>query len=321
MLRLSVIIAVAGASLLVDSARAQSVLNGIAAEVAMGGEKGVVTFSEVRELVEGKEKQARDSLQGTTLVEKIKEIRLAAINDLIDRTLILQDFKLKGYTIPEHVIDDQVSQIIKDSFGGDRTAYLRTLAAQGLTPEKFREYQRDSIIVQEMRRMATRSTATVSDQKIQEFYKEHADEYSSQEEAKVRMIVLRGGSESGDPRKSIEDIREKIAGGAEFGDLARMYSQGTEQEAYGDVGWIDRKHFNESLTKVVFALKPGEMSQIVELGGSYYLFLCEAKKQANLKPLKEVRPEIEKVLLSTERQKQQQEWLLKLRKKAYIKVF
>jgi parvulin-like peptidyl-prolyl isomerase len=318
MLRLSVILAIAGASLLADSARAQSVLNGIAAEVAMGGEKEVVTFSQVRELVEAKEKQARDALRGTTLVEKIKEIRLAAINDLIDRTLILQDFKLKGYTIPEHVIDDQIAQVLKDSFGGDRQAFLRTLAAQNLTLEKFREYQRDSIIVQEMRRMAAKGATSVSDQKIQEFYKEHTDEYSSQEEAKVRMIVLRGGSE---PRKTIEEIREKVVGGAEFGPLARMYSEGTEQEAYGDVGWIDRKHFNESLTKVVFALKPGEMSQIVELGGSYYLFLCEAKKQANLKPLKEVRPEIEKVLLSTERQKQQQEWLLKLRKKAYIKVF
>ncbi len=321
MLRFTVILAVAGASLLADSARAQSVLNGIAAEVAMGGEKEVVTFSQVRELVEAKEKQARDALQGTTLVEKIKEIRLAAINDLIDRTLILEDFKVKGYTIPEHVIDDQISQILKDSFGGDRQAFLRTLAAQNLTLEKFREYQRDSIIVQEMRRMAAKGATSVSDQKIQEFYKEHADEYSSQEEAKVRVIVLRGGSESGDARKSIEDIREKIVGGAEFGDLARMYSQGTEQEAYGDVGWIDRKHFNESLTTVVFALKPGELSQIVELGGSYSLFLCEATKQANLKPLKEVRPEIEKVLLSTERQKQQQDWLLKLRKKAYIKVF
>jgi len=318
MLRLSLILALASVTLFAGSAQAQSVLNGIAAEVAMGGEKEVVTFSQVRELVEAKEKQARDALRGETLVEKIKEIRLAAINDLIDRTLILQDFKLKGYTIPEHVIDDQVSQVIKDSFGGDRMAFVRTLTAQGLTLDKFREYQRDSIIVQEMRRMATKGTATVSDQKIQEFYREHSDQYSSQEEAKVRMIVLRGGAENGDPRKMIEEIREKIAGGAEFGDLARIYSQGTEQEASGDVGWIDRKHFNESLTRVVFALKPGE---VVELGGSYYLFLCEARKQANVKPLREVRPEIEKVLLSTERQKQQQDWLLKLRKKAYIKLY
>src|SRR6185436_447124 len=74
------------------SARAQEVLDGIAAVV----NSDVVTFSQVRELVGPKERQARETLKGEVLVEKIKEIRLAAINDLIDRTLIIQEFKSKG---------------------------------------------------------------------------------------------------------------------------------------------------------------------------------------------------------------------------------
>jgi parvulin-like peptidyl-prolyl isomerase len=100
-----------------------------------------------------------------------------------------------------------------------------------------------------------------------------------------------------------------------------MYSEDSTQEASGDWGWIDRKKLNESLTKVAFALKPGEMSQVIELGGSYYLLFCEAKKQATSKPLKEVRGDIEKALLQTERQKQQQDWLQKLRRKAFIKLY
>jgi peptidyl-prolyl cis-trans isomerase SurA len=311
------LLAVVLAVLPLAPARAQEVLDGIAAVV----NSDVVTFSQVRELVGPKERQARETLKGEVLVEKIKEIRLAAINDLIDRSLILQEFKSKGYQIPEYLIDERLNEVIRDSFGGDRQAFLRTLSAQGFTLEKFREFQRDSIIVQEMRRMATKGAATVSDQKVMEYYKEHVDEYSSPEEVKLRMIVIRGGAENASRRKMIDEIREKIVAGAEFGDLARMYSDGSEQEAYGDVGWINRKHFNESLTKVAFALKPGQMSQVVELGGSYYLLLCEAKRQATVKPLKEVRAEIEKALLSGERQKQQQDWLLKLRKKAYIKLY
>jgi len=320
MFRLSVLRflpAAAAVVLLITSARGQEVLDGIAAVV----NNDVVTFSQVRELVGPKEKAARETLKGEVLVEKIKEIRLSAINDLIDRALILQDFKTKGFTIPPYLIEERIQEIIRDSFGGDRQAFLRTLSAQGFTLEKFREFQRDSIIVQEMRRQAVKGATTVSDQKVQGYYAEHAEEYSTQEEIKLRMIVIRGGVENASKRKMIEEIREKIVGGAEFGDLAKMYSEGSEQEAYGDVGWINRKHFNESLTKIAFALKPGQMSQIIELGGSYYLLFCEAKKQASMKPLKEVRPEIEKVLLQNERQKQQQEWLLKLRKKAFIKLY
>ncbi|HSI13904.1 MAG TPA: peptidyl-prolyl cis-trans isomerase [Chthoniobacter sp.] len=300
--------------------RGQEVLDGIAAEVAMGGQKEVVTFSQVRELVGPKEKQARETLKGTELVEKIKDIRMAAINDLIDRTLILQDFKTKGFTIPEYFIDERVQTIIKDEFGGDRQAFLRTLAAQGYTLEKFRDFQKDMIIVQEMRKQAVKGVATVPDAKINEYYKEHVEEYSQPEQIKLRLIAIRG-VDNDSRRKMIEEIRQKIVAGAEFGDLARMYSEDSSQEQYGDWGWIDKKKLNESLTKIAFALKPGEMSQVIELGGSYYLLYCEAKKAATVKPLKDVHDEIEKALLQAERQQQQTDWLAKLRRKAYIKMY
>jgi peptidyl-prolyl cis-trans isomerase SurA len=298
------------------SARAQEVLDGIAAVV----NSEVVTFSQVRELVGPKEKQARDTLKGEELVEKIKEIRTSAINDLIDRTLIIQEFKSKGFTIPDYFIDDRIQSIIKDEFGGDRQAFLRTLAAQGYTLEKFRDFQRDMIIVSEMRKQAIKGVVNVSDQKINDYYKEHVEEYSQSEQIKLRMIAIRG-VDNDSRRKMIEEIRQKIVDGAEFGDLARMYSEDSSQEQYGDWGWIDRKKLNESLTKIAFALKPGEMSQVVELGGSYYLLYCEAKKAAAVKPLKDVHDEIEKALMQSERQEQQTEWLAKLRRKAYIKMY
>ncbi len=300
--------------------RGQEVLDGIAAEVASGGQKEVVTFSQVRELVGPKEKQAHDTLKGNDLVEKIKEIRLAAINDLIDRTLIIQEFKTKGFTIPEYFIDERVQSIIKDEFGGDRQAFLRTLAAQGYTLEKFREFQQDMIIVQEMRKQAVKGVNAVSDAKINDYYKEHVEEYSQPEQIKLRMIVIHG-VDNDSRHKMIDEIRQKIVDGAEFGDLARMYSEDSTQESYGDWGWVDRKKLNESLTKIAFALKPGEISHVITLGDSYYLLYCEAKKAPTVKPLKDVRDEIEKVLMQTERQQQQQEWLQKLRRKAYIKMF
>ncbi len=298
------------------TARAQEVLDGIAAVV----NNEVVTFSQVRELVGPKEKQAHDTLKGQELVEKIKSIRTEAINDLIDRALIIQDFKTKGFTIPDYFIDDRIQGIIKDEFGADRQAFLRTLAAQGYTLEKFRDFQRDMIIVSEMRKQAVKGVSTVPDAKINQYYREHVEEYSQAEQMKLRMIAIRG-VENDSRRKMIEEIRQKISEGAEFGDLARMYSEDSSQEQYGDWGWIDRKKLNESLTKIAFSLKPGEMSQVVELGGSYYLLYCEAKKAATVKPIKDVHDEIEKALLQTERQQQQQDWLAKLRRKAYIKMY
>jgi peptidyl-prolyl cis-trans isomerase SurA len=316
-LRLSPILAsIVLAGALGGLAQGQEVLDGIAAVVG----NDVITFSQVRELVAAKEISAKQTYRGEELVQKVKEIRTAAINDLIDRQVILAEFKSRNLQIPDYFIDERINTIIREEFGGDRAAFVRTLAAQGFTLERFRQLEKDKTIVIEMRRAAIKGNVNISDAQIAEYYKQHLEEYGSAEQLKLRTITIRRNNENNARRKMVDEIREKIMGGAEFGDLARMYSEDDKQEAYGDWGWIDKRTLNESLSKAAFALKAGEMSKVIELGGSYYLLYAEAKKPATVKPLKDVRDEIEKTLIQTERQKMQADWISKLRKKYYIKM-
>jgi len=300
-------------------AHAQEVLDGIAAVV----NDDVVTFSQVREMVGPRERQVRETLKGEAMIEKIKEIRLQAVNDLIDRQLILQEFKKNKFTIPDYVVEDRIQAITREEFGGDRAAFIRTLNAQGYTLDRFRQIEMEKIIVQSMRVQLVKANTIIPDSKIREAYQKNIEEYTSEEQIKLRMLVLRGtGSEDGGGRRRmLEEIRAKIVGGAPFEDLARMYSEDSTQEQGGDWGWINRRTLNESLSKIAFGLKPGEVSKIIELSGSYYLLYCEAKKPTTVKSFTEVRGELEKKLVQAERQKAQSEWIEKLRKKAYIKVY
>jgi len=316
------ILCVLGSPAAVRTSAAQEVLDGIAALV----NNEVITFSQVRDVVGPSENNARQTLRGQALVDKIKELRLAALNKLIDRQLILQEFKelqKKGAQIPPHVIDEHIDTIIREQFGNDRQAFVRTLAAQGMTMERFRQQQEEEIIVQAMRGQQSKSSVIIPEAKIREKYKESLEAYTSEDQVHLRMLVLRkGASESDSRRKMMEEIREKIKGGAAFPDLARMYSDDpTTQEGGGDWGWINRRTLNESLTKIAFNMKPGQLSDIIELQGNYYLLYCEERKKQTVKPLSEVHDELEKKLLQEERQKQQQEWVAKLRKKAFIKIY
>ena len=100
-----------------------------------------------------------------------------------------------------------------------------------------------------------------------------------------------------------------------------MYSEDSSQDNGGDWGWVDRHTLNDELSKAAFALKPGQVSQTVDVGNNYYLLFVEARKNAAVKPLEEVRSDIEKKLLQEERTKAQQKWIESLRKKAFIKTF
>ncbi|MCX8493437.1 MAG: peptidyl-prolyl cis-trans isomerase [Chthoniobacterales bacterium] len=303
---------------------AEEVINGIAAIV--NGD--VVTFSQVRELVASQEKSASEIYRGEELQSKVKVMREHAVRDLIDRNLILQEFRKKEFNIPSYIVDDSIQRIIRQEFGGDRAAFVKTLQSQGYTMARFRDNEKNKITVQAMRQSKTSENVIVSPVKIREYYEQHRVAYSTPAQVKLRMIVLKEGasSENGDASSSISkkqmaaEIREKLTGGAEFDRLAQMYSEDSTNESGGDWGWVERTTLNEELAKIVFSLKPSEISPVLPLDNAYYILMAEAVKPAVTKPLSEVQQEIVQKLIQEEKLKTQERWLKELREKAYIKI-
>ncbi len=297
----------------------QQVLDGVAAVV--NGD--VITFTQVRELAGARELSLRQMYKDkpAELLEQIKQTRTSAVNELIDRQLVIQEFKKSKASIPEYVIEDQIQSIIREQFGGNRAAFIRTLDAQGYTLDRYREIEKEKIIVQAMRQRAVKNDLMIPPQKIDEYYSQHREDYTAQAQVKLRMIVLKkdGGATDATQRSMAEEIHQKVTSGAEFDKMASLYSQ--DGSPNGDWGWIDRKTLNPKLSDVAFSLKPGQVSKVIQDGGSYYIMFCEARKDAVTTPLGQVRADIENKLMQAERQKIQEKWLAGLRAKAYIKTF
>ncbi len=300
----------------------QRMVDGIAAVV----NSNVITYGQVRELLMFRQRSLNELYQGDELREKMKESQDAALKDLIDRQLIIDSFKEQGFQIPEYVIEDRIQNIIREEFGGDRIAFVRTLRAQGFSLSRFREIEREKIIVQAMRQRAVRSDFVISPDKVESFYRRNLAEYSTPEEIRLSMIVLRVEEDgSDDPaaakRTMAEEIRGKLADGADFAGMAQMYSEDSSADIGGDWGWIDRKTLNEQLNRVAFSLQPGQLSGVIQVGDSFYIMRVEARKAAVTKPLAEMRDEISKKLFEEERLRLQEQWIETLREKAYVKVY
>ena len=293
------------------------VLNGVAAVV----NEDVVTYSQVRELTGALETSLRANFSGNALTDHIKEVRLRALNDLIDRQLILQEFKKMKGQIPPHAIEDRVNVIIREEFGGDKSAFLRTIAAQGFTLDHIRKMEEEKIIVQAMRSREVKNEPLIAPGAVEGYYRAHLQEWTTNDQVKLRMIKIAPGSDPAKKRKMIQEIREKIVRGAYFASLAKVYSEDSTQDNGGDWGWVKHGDLNPEMEQVVFHLPTGKVSEIIELNQTFYIMLAEQKKGGVAKPLKELRTEIENRLLQVERQKDQQEWLQRLRKKAFVKIY
>jgi peptidyl-prolyl cis-trans isomerase SurA len=320
-LSIAIILGFASSSLCRGALAAEhEVVNGIAAIV--NGD--VITYSQVRELVEPRERLLRSQFQGEELIAKIKEARLAALKDLVDRQLIIQSFNKEGFQIPDHYIDEEVNGVIKESFGGDRNTFIKTLQAQNFTLGEFKKMEREKMMVQAMRAKNAKPATVIPPGKIDEYYKQHHDQFTSKEEIKLRMIMIPGkdsSGSSGSQKALAEEILGKLVHGAEFDGMARIYSEDSTRDLGGDWGWVERKTLAPELEKVVFNLPAGKISNIVELGGNYYILKVEEKRGGVSRPLAEVRAEIQKKLEQEEAQRVQERWLASLRQKAYIKTF
>lgn len=297
-------------------------VDGIAAVV----NSNVITYGQVRELLMFRERSLAELYQGDELRDKMRESQQAALKDLIDRQLIIDHFNSEGFKIPEHVVEDRVNTIIREEFGGDRRAFARTLRAQGYSLARFREIERDKIIVQAMRQRAVRSDVVISPEQISAYYRKNIDQYSTPAEVKLSMIVLRPEFDGSDnpveaKRSMAREIRAKLAEGAEFAGMAQMYSDDSTADFGGDWGWIDTKTLTDSLSKVAFSMPPGQVSDVIEVGDTFYILRVDEKKPAIVRPLAEVRDEIARKLQEEERIRLQDRWIDTLRDKAYVKIY
>src|ERR1700726_421167 len=257
------------------------VIDGIAAVV--NGD--VITFSQVQEVAAPEEQTLRQQYQGQELIDKIKETRLAVLNDLVNRQLILQEFKKKEYKIPDYVVEQQLAGIIKDEFGGDRQAFMRTLTAQGYSMNRFRDMEKEKITVQVMRQNNVKGTFAPPPTEIEAYYNANKKEFATPEQVKLRMIVLNSdplvSDSAASTKQMAEEIREKAKQGADFATLAKTYSMDGTAENGGDWGWADEKTLNQDLTKGAFALSAKGGRPGIQMGDSYYILYCEEKKTAN----------------------------------------
>ena len=58
---------------------------------------------------------------------EIREMEDSALDDLIDRKLVLSEFKRLGGDIKDQYIDESVNRFIKDRFEGDRDKFIAEL--------------------------------------------------------------------------------------------------------------------------------------------------------------------------------------------------
>jgi peptidyl-prolyl cis-trans isomerase SurA len=296
-------------------------LDGVAAIV----NSNVITHSQVHEFVQPVLMQLRREYTGKELDEKIRIAKQDALNNLIDRTLIIEEFNTKGYMIPDNLIEQQINDTIANDYGGDRTSFTKTLQAQKLTFPQYREKVRERTIIQAMRSKKSQHEIVISPNRIEQYYKTHLADYKLEDQVKLRMIFIKKSADPDVPTASRrafgESLLTKLDNGTNFADLAKQHSEDADAKKGGERDWITRDTIQKQLNDAAFGLKPGQHSKLIETKEGFYIIQVDDFRAAHTKPLSEVRDTIEKVLAEEQRARMHENWVRELRSKAFIRIF
>ncbi len=125
---------------------------------------------------------------------------------------------------------------------------------------------------------------TVTDEQLKQYYAANKD-YFDRVEVKARHILVRAGTapipgEREAALKKIQSLRAEIAAGRlDFATAARLHSQCPSAADGGDLGYIPRKGMlEEKISAAAFALKVGDISEVIETDLGYHLIQVTDRK-------------------------------------------
>lgn len=198
------------------------------------------------------QKQAQQTLQN-------------ALDQLVERRLVVHEFESSKYIIPEAVIDEALRARIREVYGGDRATLIKTLQAQGLTVERLRQQIRDQIVVSAMVQKHVGSQIIVSPRKIEQYYEQNREKFRLQDRVKLRMIMLDQSAEP-DPEARFQlalRLHAMLLDGASFAELASKHGAPSTRARGGEWGWAQRNELMLGLADIVFDLAPGGLSPVL----------------------------------------------------------
>lgn len=295
--------------------------NGIAAVA----EDKVITVDEIRREIAPMVPQIRrDARNEKEFNEKLEALHDDIIQNLIDRVLIVKEFKKdEKHRIPESYIDNHLSEIIITQFDNDRSKFLAYLRGRGTTIREYRKEVEEDIIYNYMRQQQRKSQSIVSPVKVETFYNENKDKFYQEDSVHMRLIQFRRGDGETDQelRGKAEAVINRLKAGESFEELAKEVSQDARKNKGGDWGWRNRTDLKPELGDPVFSLKKGEVTQPILMPEGAFLIYVEDRKYAGVQPIDEVRPQIEQTLVTQMARTNTEHWLERLRRNGYVKHY
>jgi len=187
------------------------------------------------------------------------------------------------------------------------------------------------IIRQILHREEVDEKIEISDKEAKEIYEKRRNVFIEPAKAQISYIRISGGSSADEEKKNrqkIEEALKKIKEGAEFGSVAKEYSEDWSVASNGELDhWIyeGASHLGEMVEhdfhETIFKLEPGQTSEVFKFGQDFFIVKMRQKEEKKQQAFEEAKYHIKELLSVSKHQQRAFELQEELLKKANLIIY
>jgi peptidyl-prolyl cis-trans isomerase C len=195
-----------------------------------------------------------------------------------------------------------------------------------MTLAAVREDARSELGVEKLVEGEIAGKIAVTPEAVTEFYQKNQDKFQQGARVKASHILIAVPENADAAAKQLakvkaEAVLKDLKAGKDFAAAAKENSQDPGSAPNGgDLGYFEQGQMVPPFEQAAFALKPGDMSGLVESPFGFHIIKVADKQAARVVPLEEAKPKIDQYLSGQNRQTQTQAFVGTLKAKAKIEI-
>ncbi len=255
------------------------------------------------------------------------EMRKGALDMMIFEELVYQEALRRKMTIPPERMKRAEQEFRKQFATEQEFNQVLQIEVHG-SRQLMREKIRRSLLIDELMKTDVTSRAHVTSAEARAYYNRNPKKYQHPEMFSIQTISIIPPANANpdvmqEARKRAEDAAKQAKATKtyqEFGILAERVSDDDWHVNMGDRKSVEKDKLPPPVVAAALAMKPGQVSDLIQLGSAYTLFRLNAHVPAGVTPYDEVKAKLASDLQKQKNEQLRSELNKRLRKTAKIEV-
>jgi len=214
------------------------------------------------------------------------------LESLINDSVLLQEAERRGIKITDGQLNQTMQRVARQN-NMSLSDFRRSLIAQGVDYDNYRETVREEMILGTLNRQYGQRNATISEAEIDEFIKLSGASAANFEYRLSHILIALPDAATpeqiAEALGSAESVIAQLDQGARFEELANTFSSGASALQGGDLGWRKKAEIPSLFTSVVLGLEPGQYAGPIRSASGYHIVYLNERRDLEKTIIKQTR--------------------------------